>query len=251
MEKYGFIYIWFDRKHKRYYVGSHWGTEDDGYKCSSTWARNSMDRRPEDFKRRILKRIYTSRKDLYEEETRWLQMIKPAEVKVRYYNFHRIANHWIASEKDRLTISEKISIANKKNMENPENRKKISEATKRAMQDPELRKKIAQTTSVAMLEYYKNNERTESTRQKISVNSKRLHAEKKIGMHGKKHSQDTIHKMKINNAMNCEENRQKVRDAKTGIRWLSNGSNKKMAVPNTEKWNTLISNGYTPIGIQL
>ena len=23
-EKYGFVYIWHDRKHKRYYIGSHW-----------------------------------------------------------------------------------------------------------------------------------------------------------------------------------------------------------------------------------
>ena len=35
MEKYGFVYIWFDRKHKRYYIGCHWGHEDDGYVCSS------------------------------------------------------------------------------------------------------------------------------------------------------------------------------------------------------------------------
>jgi hypothetical protein len=116
MEKYGFIYIWFDCKNKRYYIGSHWGTEHDSYKCSSTWARNSMDRRPNDFKRRILKRIYTSRKDLYEEETRWLQMIKPEEVKVRYYNLRRDANHWSASEYDRLAINEKISVKTKEAM---------------------------------------------------------------------------------------------------------------------------------------
>ena len=29
MEKHGFVYIWFDRKHRRFYIGSHWGTEDD------------------------------------------------------------------------------------------------------------------------------------------------------------------------------------------------------------------------------
>lgn len=265
MEKYGFIYIWFDRKHKRYYIGSHWGTEDDGYKCSSMWARNSMDRRPEDFKRRILKRIYTTRKDLYEEETRWLQMIKPEEIKVRYYNLQRVANHWVASEKDSLTIAEKISAANKKYYADPENRKKVSRATKNAMADqsvrdklsasvklamenPLLRKKISETTSAAIILYYEQNSRTEKTRKKISANSKRLHREKKIGMHGKKHREETIDKMKINNAMHKEQNRQKIRDAKAGIRWLTNGVNKKMAVPNTEKWNMLISNNYAPIG---
>ena len=38
-EKYGFIYIWYDRKHQRYYLGRHWGTENDGYICSSNKMR--------------------------------------------------------------------------------------------------------------------------------------------------------------------------------------------------------------------
>lgn len=28
-EKYGFVYIWFDKKHKRFYIGCRWGTEND------------------------------------------------------------------------------------------------------------------------------------------------------------------------------------------------------------------------------
>ena len=55
-EKYGFVYLQFDRKHKRYYVGCHWGTVDDGYICSSNWMRDTYNRRPQDFKRRILKK---------------------------------------------------------------------------------------------------------------------------------------------------------------------------------------------------
>ena len=130
MEKYGFIYIWFDCKNKRYYIGSHWGTEDDGYICSSKWMSMAKLRRPEDFKRRILKRVYTSRKDLYEEETRWLQMIKPEEVKVRYYNFHKTANHWTTSEHDRLSINEKISLKTKEAMADPVVRQNYLEGLK-------------------------------------------------------------------------------------------------------------------------
>ena len=29
-EPYGFVYIWYDRKYKKYYIGSHWGYENDG-----------------------------------------------------------------------------------------------------------------------------------------------------------------------------------------------------------------------------
>jgi len=270
MEKYGFIYIWFDRKHKRYYIGSHWGTEDDGYVCSSTWARNSINRRPSDFKRRILKRIYTTRKDLYEEETRWLQMIKPEEVKVKYYNFHRVANHWIASEKDRLTISEKISIANKNNMKDPENRKKISEATKEAMANREVRNRLSKSlteyfskdenrkiVSARLKKHYEDPEnrkkRSESARKAMEDPTKRKNMArigKRHGMYGKKHNDSTIEKMKINNAMHKEENRQKIRDAKAGIRVLTNGINRKMAIRNTDKWNMLIADNYVPVGIR-
>lgn len=86
MSKHGFVYIWYDRKHKRYYIGCRFGRETDGYICSSRWMRNAYKRRPEDFKRRILATGITSKDALYEEEYRWLQMIKPEEVGVKYYN---------------------------------------------------------------------------------------------------------------------------------------------------------------------
>ncbi len=108
----GFVYIWRDRKHKRYYVGSHWGSPDDGYICSSVWMLNSYARRPEDFKRRIVS-VKEDRKALHDEEYRWLSMIKDDEIckgaNSRYYNLHRRTSHWSASERDRLSVAEKIS----------------------------------------------------------------------------------------------------------------------------------------------
>ena len=109
MEKYGFVYIWYDRKHKRFYIGCRWGDEKDGYICSSRWMNASYKRRPQDFKRRILKRIYTTRKDLLEEEYYWLQQIKPEELRVRYYNLqNKKFNHWTALE-EQEQIKQKIS----------------------------------------------------------------------------------------------------------------------------------------------
>lgn len=86
MKKYGFIYIWFDKKHRKYYLGRHWGSENDGYICSSRMMRQSYNRRPGDFKRRIVSRVYTSNEDLVLEEQRWLNMINSAELNSRYYN---------------------------------------------------------------------------------------------------------------------------------------------------------------------
>lgn len=124
-EKYGFIYIWRDSKRCMFYIGCHWGREDDGYICSSNRMRDAYRRRPHDFKRRILSRVYTNKKDLLEEEHRWLSMIKPEELKVRYYNLrqHRWG-HWTSDEDKKKTIGEKIS-----------------EKTKAAMWSPEIREK--------------------------------------------------------------------------------------------------------------
>lgn len=109
MEKYGFIYLWYDRKHKRYYVGSHWGTEDDGYICSSNWMRDAYNRRHFDFRRRIIERV-ENRADLLITEQKWLNMIKPSEVRVRYYNLNTdVMNPWWNNDDARLTVGQKIS----------------------------------------------------------------------------------------------------------------------------------------------
>lgn len=114
VKKSGFIYIWYDKKHKRYYVGSHWGAEDDGYVCSSTWMRNAYKMRPNDFRRRILKRVYTSKLDLHAEEHRYLQMMKPEELKgIRYYNIsNSVKNLWHKYPEQVKTIGQKITLAN-------------------------------------------------------------------------------------------------------------------------------------------
>jgi|SaaInlStandDraft_2_1057019.scaffolds.fasta_scaffold142575_1 hypothetical protein len=108
MENTGFVYIWRDRKHNRYYIGCHWGFEDDGYVCSSRWMKSAYKRRPEDFKRKILKSEISSKKMMIEEETKWLSLIQPDEIKTKYYNL--VTHQWHWSGKDNsLTVREKIS----------------------------------------------------------------------------------------------------------------------------------------------
>ncbi|MCX6783412.1 MAG: NUMOD3 domain-containing DNA-binding protein [Candidatus Levybacteria bacterium] len=112
-EKSGFIYIWRDNKHNRYYVGCHWGFENDGYICSSKIMKKAFKRRPYDFKRRIIKRNILSRPELYVEELRYLQMIKPEEIKIRYYNLNIINNEiWHKYPENIKTIGQKISFSN-------------------------------------------------------------------------------------------------------------------------------------------
>lgn len=109
MEKYGFVYIWYDRHRKMYYIGSHWGRLDDGYVCSSTRMRKAYRRRPNDFKRRILEIVETNRGDLLDAEHLWLSKISDVELGTKYYNLskHRFG-HWSHDEKTRNTVIEKI-----------------------------------------------------------------------------------------------------------------------------------------------
>lgn len=113
MEKYGFVYLWRDRKHNKFYIGSHWGFENDGYLCSSRWMRAAFKRRPQDFKRRIIETT-SNRGDLNNLEHKWLQMIREDEIGKKYYNLknHRFG-HWSEDECKRLSVGEKISQSHK------------------------------------------------------------------------------------------------------------------------------------------
>ena len=148
-EKYGFVYIWYDRKHKRYYIGSHWGTETDGYICSSRWMRKSYKRRPQDFKRRILKRVY-DRKETLTEEYRYLSLIDETELGKKYYNLtNHLNGHWTTDNEKILTVGEKISISHKNNPNwgswskgktpTEETKQKLREANKKQFENEEQR----------------------------------------------------------------------------------------------------------------
>jgi hypothetical protein len=115
MEKYGFVYIWRDKKHNRYYIGCHFGTVDDGYICSSRWMRKARKRRLQDFKRRILSTKIKTMKEMFEEEYRWLQMIDDSELKTKYYNLHRNhSNHFWGDEKKAKSAVEKMAASLRK-----------------------------------------------------------------------------------------------------------------------------------------
>ena len=98
MEKTGFIYIWYDRKRKMFYIGCHWGTEHDGYICSSKRMRDVYRTRPQDFKRRIIQKNI-SRENLLQEEYKWLQLIPDRELGKQYYNHSKHHfGHWSSTE---------------------------------------------------------------------------------------------------------------------------------------------------------
>ena len=181
MEKYGFVYIWYDKKHKRFYIGCRWGAEDDGYICSSPWMNKGYKRRPEDFSRRILSRVYTNKQDLLEEEYRWLSKIKKEELGERYYNLHNHHfGHWSTDANQNLSIRDKI----KKTLSASEVREKIGAPHRGKILSEETKEKIREARAKQVF--------TLETKQKMS--------ESKSGtnnpFHGKKHSEETRQKMR-------------------------------------------------------
>ena len=139
MEKYGFVYIWYDKKRKMYYIGCHWGTEDDGYICSSNRMRNAYKRRPEDFRRRIIKRIYTNKKEMFTEEYNYLKLIDKKNLGKKYYNLNnKQMNHWSSSSND---IYENTIHKLKKRKHTEETKNKLRLANKKQFEDSEKRQK--------------------------------------------------------------------------------------------------------------
>ena len=84
----GFIYLWHDKARSMFYIGSHTGTPDDGYKCSSKWLNGEIRYRPTEFRRKIIK--FLPIEQLKMEEYRLIKMIKPDEYGKKYYNIKSI-----------------------------------------------------------------------------------------------------------------------------------------------------------------
>lgn len=80
-----FLYKWHDVKTKKYYIGVHKGTPNDGYICSSKLFLEEYQKRPNDFKRGII--MFGSFGDLVKKESHILKTINAAKNK-NYYNQH-------------------------------------------------------------------------------------------------------------------------------------------------------------------
>ncbi len=180
MEKYGFIYLWYDKKRKMFYIGSHWGMENDGYICSSNRMRNVYKRRSQDFKRRVIQRN-VARDKLLDEEHKWLQMIDDTELGKKYYNLRQHKwGHWSTDTNQNLNIREKI----KKTLSAPEVREKIGAPHRGKIVSEETKEKIREARAKQVF--------TLETKQKMS----KSHSGVNNSFYGKKHSEETRQKMR-------------------------------------------------------
>jgi len=147
VEKYGFIYIWRDKKRNKFYIGCHWGTEADGYICSSKRMRNAYAYRKEDFKRRVVQRVYTNRQDLLEVEHLWLSLIPDEQLGKRYYNLNKHHfGHWTADPEKAPKIKEKLT--GRKHEQNAREKMSKSKVGRFWINNGETTKSIASTDAI-------------------------------------------------------------------------------------------------------
>lgn len=91
--RFGFVYLWYDTRRKKFYLGSHLGFFDDGYVGSNKRFKCAYKSRPNTFKRKILESGYfESHKLLHVRENYWLSFIKNDELCKKYYNEKKVAS---------------------------------------------------------------------------------------------------------------------------------------------------------------
>lgn len=222
IEDFGFVYIWKDKKRNRFYIGSHWGTEDDGYICSSKWMRDCFNRRPHDFKRRILSRIYTDRKDTYEKEQQWLNLIQEHELGNNYYNRTKtllvgMGDAWNKGKTNCYSPEtlEKMKLAK---LGKPNN----SETKFKPDMTPWNKDTVGLTTAWNKgldkeFQPHYNKSRSDETKLKISEAQKGKSRPAGSGMSGKNHSDETKLKISLSKQNCSDETRRKISESKTGI----------------------------------
>jgi hypothetical protein len=80
-----FVYMWYDKARKMFYIGSHTGSVDDNYTSSSRWLSGEIRYRPQDFRRRIVK-ILATKAEAAKLEYGLICSIQDWEFGTRYYN---------------------------------------------------------------------------------------------------------------------------------------------------------------------
>ena len=109
-----------------YYIGCHWGTENDGYICSSKWMRDAYRYRPKDCKRKLIEKSL-DKKELLDIEHKWLSLIPDDQLGKKYYNLTKHHNgHWYHT--DNRSVIEKIKDARSKQVFSEETHKKRSQS---------------------------------------------------------------------------------------------------------------------------
>lgn len=160
-----FVYCWTDHLTNRLYVGSHKGSVDDGYICSSKLMKEEYDKRPSDFTRQIVAEgIFT---DIRVLEAKLLDTMN-VKHDPAFYNQHNGNGDFYCKGH---TV---------------EARKKMGAAHKGKNHTEETKNKMSVAMTGKKHKSYYGRPTTEETKQKIIASNK-----------GQKRSQETRNKMSL------------------------------------------------------
>ena len=110
-----FVYCWTDRMTNKLYVGSHKGSIDDGYICSSKTMKEEYTKRPNDFVRQII--AMGNYEDIRNLEFKILDAANASKDEM-FYNLHNGASNFKLSEE---AIKKSVASKRKRGFFNPEN----------------------------------------------------------------------------------------------------------------------------------
>lgn len=79
----GFVYRWINIRNNKKYIGSHYGSTDDGYTGSGIHFKRAYKIEPENFQRLILEYVLGEYSQLQAAEQRWIDSI---DINEQYYN---------------------------------------------------------------------------------------------------------------------------------------------------------------------
>jgi hypothetical protein len=185
-----FVYCWTDHKTNKLYVGSHKGTADDGYVCSSKYMMEEYRKRPEDFTRQIIAEGRFD--DIRKLEEVILKTVNAKEDQL-FYNQHNGDGNFYC--KGHTTESrQKISFSKRGYEHTEETKSKIS-LSKIGSQPWNKNKKGVQKST------RKGVARSDSEKKKMSENRKGIQAWNKniltedATFYGKTHSEESKKKM--------------------------------------------------------
>lgn len=188
-----FVYCWTDRKTNKLYVGSHKGSIDDGYICSSKYMLEEYNKRPEDFSRQII--AEGDLFDIRKLEAKILQSVK-ASINEDFYNKHENDGFYFdgwkkgemtAEHREKLAAAKrgrKLSESHRKNILNNRVGKTNSPEHKKALIESRIGSKHTEESKKKMSESRKNNPMVKelaSRAGKISAEKRRLKKLQEMG----------------------------------------------------------------------
>jgi hypothetical protein len=177
-----FVYCWTDKKTNMLYVGSHRGSTEDGYICSSKYMLEEYNKRPQDFSRQIVASGALS--DMRTFETKLLQAFNVKEDE-SFYNRHQNDGLYFDGWKTGEMTSE-----HRKKLSEAKIGKPISEEHKTKLHEGRRNSKNSDAHKKALIESRKGSKHSEESKRKMSEkkrsNPERFEISRKAGIESAK-----------------------------------------------------------------